>query len=100
MVPSPLHSQCCIFKIIGSWQYSDGIFPPHIGLFKGDNSLPIHTNHGPVIDPGYGLQGRKTPEGPAIHTPDTVYLGFGLEAIDTAANRNVVMQRVMSYLGQ
>ena len=27
-------------------------------------------------------------------------MGFGLEAIDTAANRKVVMQRVMSYLGQ
>ena len=40
------------------------------------------------------------PEGPAIHTADTVYLGFGFEAIDTAANRNAVMERVMTYLGQ
>jgi hypothetical protein len=46
------------------------------------------------------IPGAGFPEGPAIHTPDTVYLGFGLEAIDTAANRNAVMQRVMSYLGQ
>jgi hypothetical protein len=40
------------------------------------------------------------PEGPAIQTPDSVYLGFGFEAIDTAANRNEVMDRVMYHLGQ
>jgi hypothetical protein len=40
------------------------------------------------------------PEGPVIRTPDTVYLGFGFEAIDTEANRNAVMDRVMSYFGQ
>jgi hypothetical protein len=40
------------------------------------------------------------PEGPAMRTPYSVYLGFGFEAIDTAANRNAVMDRVMSYLGQ
>lgn len=40
------------------------------------------------------------PEGPAIHTPDSVYLGFGFEAIDTAENRTAVMERVMRYLGQ
>jgi hypothetical protein len=40
------------------------------------------------------------PEGPAIRTPDTVYLGFGFEAIDTAANRAAVMERMMTYLGR
>ena len=40
------------------------------------------------------------PEGSVIRTPNTVYMGFGFEAIDTAANRAEVMDRVMEYLGQ
>jgi hypothetical protein len=40
------------------------------------------------------------PEGPAIRTPYSVYLGFGFEAIDTAGNRAAIMDRVMKYLGQ
>jgi hypothetical protein len=40
------------------------------------------------------------PEGPAIRSPNSVYLGFGFEGIDTADNRTTVMDRVMSYLGQ
>lgn len=40
------------------------------------------------------------PEGPAIRTPSTVYLGFGFESIDTDVQRNEVMDRVMRYLGQ
>jgi hypothetical protein len=40
------------------------------------------------------------PESPAIRTDNSVYLGFGFEAIDTTANRNTVMDRVMKYLGQ
>jgi len=40
------------------------------------------------------------PEAPAIRTPNSLYLGFGFEGIDTAANRNTVMNRVMSYFGQ
>jgi hypothetical protein len=39
-------------------------------------------------------------EGSVIRTPDTIYLGFGFEAIDTAIGRNMVMNRVMNYLGQ
>ena len=39
------------------------------------------------------------PEGPAIRTNDSVYLGFGFEAIDTEENRDLVMQRIMNYLG-
>jgi hypothetical protein len=46
------------------------------------------------------VTGAGIPEGPAVRTPDTVYLGFGFEAIDTAANRNAVMDRVLQYLGQ
>jgi hypothetical protein len=38
-------------------------------------------------------------EGPAIRTPNSVYLGFGFEAIDTAENRNTIMERVMHYFG-
>jgi hypothetical protein len=40
------------------------------------------------------------PEAPAIRTPDSVYLGFGFEAIDNATDRAEVMDHVMSYLGQ
>jgi hypothetical protein len=40
------------------------------------------------------------PVGPAMRTPNSVYLGFGFEAIDTAANRISVMDRVMNYFGQ
>ena len=45
-------------------------------------------------------EGLGYPEGPAIRSLQTLYLGFGFEAIDTAANRNEVMDRVMQYLGQ
>jgi hypothetical protein len=44
---------------------------------------------GPVFD-----------SGAVLRTPDTVYMGFGFEGIDTAANRNAVMDRVMKHLGQ
>ncbi|MEJ2349222.1 MAG: M14 family zinc carboxypeptidase [Anaerolineales bacterium] len=40
------------------------------------------------------------PEAPAIRTPDSLYLGFGFEAIDTVENREAVMERVMDYFGQ
>jgi hypothetical protein len=40
------------------------------------------------------------PVGSAIRTSNSVYLGFGFEAIDTADNRNTVMDRVMKYFGQ
>jgi hypothetical protein len=46
------------------------------------------------------ITGAGFPEGPAIRTPYSVYLGFGFEAIDTAQNRASVMDRVMQYLGQ
>jgi len=38
------------------------------------------------------------PEGPAMRAADSVYLGFGFEAIDTLKNRTEVMDRVMQYL--
>ena len=44
------------------------------------------------------ITGAGFPEGPAIRTPNSVYLGFGFEGIDTADNRAAVMDRVMSYL--
>jgi hypothetical protein len=40
------------------------------------------------------------PEGPAIRTSNSVYLGFGFEAIDNGDDRNTLMGRVMSYFGQ
>jgi hypothetical protein len=46
------------------------------------------------------ITGADLPEGPAIRTPSTVYLGFGFESIDTEDDRNEVMDRVMQYLGQ
>jgi hypothetical protein len=46
------------------------------------------------------ISGAGFPEGPAIRTDNSVYLGFGFEAIDTAKNRNEVMDRIMQYLGQ
>jgi hypothetical protein len=44
------------------------------------------------------ITGAGFPEGPAIRTDNSVYLGFGFEAIDTAENQAAVMDRVMSYL--
>ncbi len=44
------------------------------------------------------ITGAGFPEGPAMRTNDTVYLGFGFEAIDTDDNRATVMDRVMQYL--
>ena len=46
------------------------------------------------------MTGAGFSEAPAIRTPNSVYLGFGFEAIDTADNRNKVMDRIMLYLGQ
>ena len=37
-------------------------------------------------------------EGAAIATPDTLYMGFGLEGISDAAARNQVMDRAIDYL--
>ncbi len=44
------------------------------------------------------MTGAGFPEGPAMRTADSVYLGFGFEAIDTLHNRTAVMDRVMQYL--
>jgi hypothetical protein len=38
------------------------------------------------------------PEGAVVSTPDTLYMGFGFEAITSAAQRNDVMKRSMKYL--
>lgn len=39
-------------------------------------------------------------EGPAIRTPYSVYFGFGFEAVGLAEKREMLMDRVMQYLGQ
>ena len=44
------------------------------------------------------MTGAGFPEGPVIRTANTVYFGFGFEAIDTADTRAEVMDRVMQYL--
>jgi hypothetical protein len=46
------------------------------------------------------ISGAGFPEGPVIRTDNSVYFGFGFEAIDTANNRNAVMDQVMKYLMQ
>lgn len=46
------------------------------------------------------IAGTGFPEGPAIRTPYSVYLGFGFEAIASEPDRNTVMDRVLLYLGQ
>ena len=38
------------------------------------------------------------PSGSVIRNEDTVYMGFGFEAVDTAENRNLLMSRIMNYL--
>jgi hypothetical protein len=38
------------------------------------------------------------PEGAAITTPWSIYLGFGVEGISTPASRNAVIGRSMGYL--
>jgi len=67
---------------VGLWPVS----PPPPGSGADNNWARIES---------FGL-----PEAPAIRTPNSLYLGFGFEGIDTAANRNTVMDRVMSYFGQ
>ena len=38
------------------------------------------------------------PEGAAVSTPDTLYLGFGLEGVTGADTRAEVMGRAMHFL--
>lgn len=45
------------------------------------------------------MTGAGFPEGPAIRTDNSVYLGFGFEAIDTEVDRNAIMDKVMQYFG-
>ncbi len=44
------------------------------------------------------ITGAGFSEGPVIRTDTSVLMGFGFEAIDTAANRAAVMERVMDFL--
>jgi hypothetical protein len=38
------------------------------------------------------------PEGAAITTPDTIYLGFGLEGVSGPATRAAIAGRALTYL--
>ena len=67
---------------------------------SGLGEWQISTTEGALIANNWErLSGAGFVEGPAIRTPYSVYLGFGFEAIDTAANRTEVMRRVLRYLG-
>jgi len=46
------------------------------------------------------MEGAGFPEGPVIRTTNTIYMGFGFEAINSSETRNEVMSRVMQYFGQ
>jgi hypothetical protein len=86
----------------------------NLGVFVDDIELsgyPLEDfeagmgNWGVSVAPGSGafnnwsrITGAGFPEGPAIRTPNSVFLGFGFEAIDTAEHRNEVMGRVIEYL--
>ncbi len=43
------------------------------------------------------MEGTGFPEGAAMISPNSIYLGFGLEGVDTAANRATIMKRLMEY---
>jgi hypothetical protein len=66
----------------GSWQPA----APPAGSPDSNNWVRIES---------FGL-----PEGPVIRTSNTLYLGFGFEAIDTQIDRDTLMDRVMEYFGQ
>lgn len=43
------------------------------------------------------MEGIDFPEGAALISPNSLYLGFGFEGIDTAANREEIMTRIMQH---
>jgi hypothetical protein len=43
---------------------------------------------------------NKLSEGPIVRTADSIYFGFGFEAIDDEKKRDLIMQRAMDYLMQ
>ena len=45
------------------------------------------------------LAGTGFQEGPVIRTEDTVYMGFGFEAIDNEATRNALIDKILDYFG-
>ena len=53
---------------------------------------------GPNLNDWGRRGGLGIKEGAVIATPDTVYMGFGLEGITGAATRNNVMERAIEYL--
>ncbi len=86
----------------------------NLGVFLDDIELAGYPAEG--FETGYGdwmpqpgpdsvpfnnwnrIEGAGFPEGPAIRTSKSVYLGFGFEGISTQESRNEVMDRVMQYL--
>jgi murein tripeptide amidase MpaA len=53
---------------------------------------------GPNVNDWRARGGLGIDEGAAVATPDTLYLGFGLEGITGADNRSQVMDRAIDYL--
>lgn len=87
-----------------------GMFVDDIEVSTGEGSTDFEADLGgwEVTGPPEGsadntnnfvrTTGSGFPEGAVVSTDDTLYMGFGFEAISTAANRNEVMGRAMQYL--
>ena len=56
------------------------------------------TGSGPNANNWVRSDASSFPVGNAISTPQSLLLGFGLEGISTAAERNAVMGRVLDHL--
>ena len=59
---------------------------------------PAPDGSAPALNNWERIPGSGFSEGPAIRTDNSVFLGFGFEAIDFQDNRNLLMQRVLDYL--
>ncbi|MGH3467109.1 MAG: M14 family zinc carboxypeptidase, partial [Thermocrispum sp.] len=87
-----------------------GMFVDDIEVSTGDGSTDFEADLGgwEVTGPPEGsapntnnfvrTTGSGFPEGAVVSTDDTLYMGFGFEAINTAEDRNEVMRRAMRYL--
>ncbi len=105
--------------VLSDWglQQFPGVFVDDITVSTGEGTTSFEDDADPTDgwtvtgapqDPG-GIEGANLndwvrrggfgiKEGAAIATPDTVYLGFGLEGVTGAANREALMDRLVDYL--
>ena len=87
-----------------------GVFVDDIVVSTGEGTTSFESGYDgwtiPGSPPGSSPNGndftRTTaagfPEAAVVATEDTIYMGFGFEGITSAATRNDVMDRVMTYL--